>query len=241
MSVYEKRYPSQLSGGEKQRIALARSLAKRPKVVLLDEPMAALDKNLRERTQIELVNIQEQIGVTFIMVSHDQEEAMSMSSRIGVVYNGKIVQTGTPTEIYEYPNSTYVAKFIGSINLFTGIVVEEHPTFSIVSPDNIDNYIMTTHSSIAPVGAHVSVAIRPEKITLSKQKPEDSMMYNWTSGHVEDIIYLGDVSTYYVRLHSGMLALATIANTVRATERLITWEDEVYLSWSAENCVILSM
>ncbi|GHU19856.1 polyamine-transporting ATPase [Alphaproteobacteria bacterium] len=239
MSGYNKRMPEQLSGGEKQRVALARSLVKHPKLVLLDEPMAALDKKLREQTQLELVNIQEMVGVTFVMVSHDQEEAMTMSSRIGLMNEGRILQVGEPTEIYEYPNSKYVANFIGSVNLFDGILVEEQSDHVIVKSTLMEKNLYITHSASVPVGAQISVAIRPEKVMLTTVPPKGE--YNWTNGVVEDIVYLGDVSIYHVRLQSGIKVLATVANLVRVAERPIQWEDEVFLYWKPENGIILSM
>ncbi|MDR2781395.1 MAG: polyamine ABC transporter ATP-binding protein [Holosporaceae bacterium] len=239
MSGYERRTPAQLSGGERQRVALARSLVKQPKLVLLDEPLAALDKKLRERTQLELVNIQEKVGVTFIMVSHDQEEAMTMSSRIGLMNEGRILQIGGPTEIYEYPNSKYVANFIGSVNLFDGIIVEEKFDHVIVKSTIIEKNLYITPSASVPVGAQISVAIRPEKVMLTDTQPDGE--YNWTNGTVKDIVYLGDVSIYHVRLRSGAIVFATVTNSVRAAERPIQWDDEVFLYWKAENGIILAM
>lgn len=239
MSGYEKRKPHQLSGGERQRVALARSLVKQPKLVLLDEPLAALDKKLRERTQLELVNIQEKVGVTFVMVSHDQEEAMTMSTRIGVMNEGRIFQVGCPTEIYEYPNSKYVANFIGSINLFDGLIIEEKADYVIVKSTMLEKNLYVNHSASVPVGAQISVAIRPEKVMLSLEEPKGG--YNWTKGIVQDIAYLGDVSIYYVKLKSGKIVLATVANLVRVAERPIQWDDEVYLHWKPENGIVLAV
>lgn len=239
MSGYETRKPHQLSGGEKQRVALARSLVKQPKLVLLDEPLAALDKKLRERTQLELVNIQEKVGVTFIMVSHDQEEAMTMSTRIGVMNEGRILQVGGPTEIYEYPNSKYVADFIGSVNLFDGLIMEEQSDHVIVRSTTLENDLYVNHSASVPVGAQISVAIRPEKVMLSPEEPKAK--YNWTVGIVQDIAYLGDVSIYYVKVNSGAIVLATVANLVRAAERPIQWEDKVFLYWKPESGIVLAV
>jgi putrescine transport system ATP-binding protein len=206
---------------------------------LLDEPLAALDKKLRERTQLELVNIQEKVGVTFIMVSHDQEEAMTMSSRIGLMNEGRILQVGGPTEIYEYPNSKYVANFIGSVNLFDGIIVEEEFDHVIVKSTVIEKNLYVTPSASVPVGAQISVAIRPEKVMLTDEQPEGE--YNWTGGIVKDIVYLGDVSIYHVKLRSGTVVFSTVTNSVRAAERPIQWDDEVFLYWKAENGIILAM
>ena len=239
LSGYEKRYPDSLSGGEKQRVALARSLAKKPKVVLLDEPMAALDKQLRERTQLELVNLQEQIGVTFIMVSHDQEEAMTMSTRIGVMHEGKLVQIGTPSSVYEYPNSAYVAKFIGSINMLYGTVTKEGQEYTEIESSAVQSKIVAPTHNPAQMDMNVCVAVRPEKISLSKEPPSD-MTCNWARGIVQDIVYLGDVSTYYVLLDSGLIMLSTLANTTRTIDMQIYWDDEVYMSWKADNSVLLT-
>jgi putrescine transport system ATP-binding protein len=239
MVGYEKRKPDQLSGGEKQRVALARSLVKQPKLVLLDEPLAALDKKLRERTQLELVNIQEKVGVTFVMVSHDQEEAMTMSTRIGLMNEGHILQVGGPTEIYEYPNSRYVANFIGSVNLFDGIIIEEQSDHVVIKSTTVEKNLYISHSASVPVGAQISVAIRPEKVMLTVLPPKGD--YNWTKGTVKDIVYLGDVSIYHVKLTSGMIVLATVANLVRAAERPIQWEDEVFLYWKPENGIVLAI
>lgn len=239
MSGYEDRKPDQLSGGERQRVAIARSLVKQPKLVLLDEPLAALDKKLREKTQLELVNIQEKVGVTFIMVSHDQEEAMTMSSRIGLMNEGRILQVGIPNEIYEFPNSRYVANFIGSVNLFDGIIVEERSDHVVVKSTAMDKNLYISHSAAVPVGAQISIAIRPEKVMLSTEKPTGE--YNWTSGIVKDIAYLGDVSIYHVQLMSGMIVLATVPNLVRVAERPIQWEDKVFLQWKPENGIVLAI
>ncbi len=241
MLPYAKRKPSQLSGGEKQRVALARSLVKHPKLVLLDEPMAALDKKLRESTQLELVNIQDKVGVTFIMVSHDQEEAMTMSTRISLMHEGRILQIGTPTEIYEYPNSKYVANFIGTVNIFDGMVIESTSDHVIVQSETLGNNMYIGYSASVPTGVNVHVAIRPEKVKISKELTRSSSEYNWTRGIVQDIVYLGDVSIYYVKLKSEKIVLATVTNTVRAAERQIQWDDDVFLSWNPENGIVLTM
>lgn len=239
MRGYEDRKPHQLSGGERQRVALARSLVKQPKLILLDEPLAALDKKLRERTQLELVNIQEKVGITFIMVSHDQEEAMTMSSRIGLMNEGRILQVGVPTEIYEYPNSRYVANFIGSVNLFDGIISEERSDHVVVRSSAMEHPLYISHSAAVPVGAQISIAIRPEKVMITTKAPGGE--YNWTKGVVKDIVYLGDVSIYHVQLASQAIVLATVTNLVRAAERPIQWEDEVFLYWKPENGIVLAI
>ncbi len=238
MTPYAKRKPEQLSGGQKQRVALARCLAKKPKLVLLDEPLGALDKQLREKTQFELVNIQETLGVTFIMVTHDQEEAMTIATRIGVMEEGRIRQVGTPTEIYEYPNSLYVADFIGEMNIFEGFVVEDEPDHVLVQSPKAGCELYVSHSTSAPAGAQVSVAIRPEKVRISLEPFAGKR--NNTQGIVREIAYLGDVSVYHVQIASGMVVLATVTNQVRLAERDINWDDQVYLSWRPESGVVLT-
>jgi putrescine transport system ATP-binding protein len=239
MQKYEARKPHQLSGGQRQRVALARSLVKRPKLLLLDEPLAALDKRLREQTQFELVNIQEKVGITFIMVTHDQEEAMTMSSRLGVMDHGRLSQIGTPNEVYEYPHSEYVADFIGSINKFEGRVIENETDHILVESEEAGCELYVSHSADAPVGSHVKVAIRPEKVMMATIPPEQKR--NATKGIVKDIGYLGDVSIYHVELESGKIVLATQPNLVRLAERTVTWDDEVYLLWRAENSIVLTL
>lgn len=238
MERFKTRKPSQLSGGQKQRVALARALAKRPKVLLLDEPLAALDKILREETQFELVNIQEELGLTFVMVTHDQEEAMTVSTRMGIMDHGRIRQVGTPSEIYEYPNSVFVAGFIGSVNLFEGVVVENEADHLLVQSEALEAELYISHTSSLPVGAQVQVALRPEKLVVKARGAEDKQ--NTARGEVEDIGYLGDVTIYHVRLPSGKVVLVTQPNMGRFKERSFTWEDAVTLSWKPENGVVLT-
>ncbi|PWC57300.1 ABC transporter ATP-binding protein [Azospirillum sp. TSH7] len=240
LSAFGKRRPHQLSGGQRQRVALARSLVKRPKLLLLDEPLGALDKKLRERTQFELVNIQEKLGVTFIVVTHDQEEAMTMSSRIAVMNHGVIAQVGTPTEIYEYPHSRFVAEFIGSINMFDGRVVSTDGDQVIVASEEAGCELLIAHATPAPAGSPVSVAIRPEKIALSKDPVAGGDGRNQTTGIVREIAYLGDVSIYLVQLPTGKTVRVTAPNVTRRTEMPITWEDEVTLTWRPFAGVVLT-
>ncbi len=238
LKAFAKRKPNQLSGGQRQRTALARSLAKQPKVLLLDEPLAALDKKLRDKTQFELVNIQEEVGVTFIMVTHDQEEAMTMSTRVGVMEQGRIRQVGAPREVYEYPNSRFSAEFIGSINLFDGLVVEEERDHALVRDEENDCTLYISHSASVPLGSQATVAIRPEKVTITKTPPKTDR--NFTKGEVEEIAYLGDVSIYHVRLKSGKLVMATVPNLQRGAALPIEWEEEVYLKWNSNSGIILT-
>ncbi len=238
MTNYTKRKPHQLSGGQRQRVALARSLVKRPKLLLLDEPLAALDQKLREQTQFELVNIQETVGITFVMVTHDQEEAMTVATRIGIMEEGHLRQVGTPNEIYEFPNSRYVANFIGSMNIFEGMVKEDESDYVIVHSDALGADIRISHFGNAPVGAQVHIAIRPEKITLTKH-PRKSQQ-NCVKGIVDDIGYLGDISRYYILLPNGKTLIATMPNLEREAEPPITWEDQVYASWQPENIILLT-
>lgn len=237
MADYRHRRPDQLSGGQKQRVALARSLVKRPKLLLLDEPLAALDRNLRERTQFELVNIQETVGVTFVMVTHDQEEAMTMSSRIGVMEDGQIKQIGEPHEVYEYPNSRFVADFIGANNIFDGVVVAEEKDHLRIDSEDFGCKVHVTHAEL-PLGSHVSIAIRPEKIMMSKKKPDKKE--NCVRGTIQDIAYLGDVSVYHVRIVLDHILMVTVANRYRLTDLDVTWGDTVYLFWQTESGVVLN-
>jgi putrescine transport system ATP-binding protein len=232
-----KRYPDQLSGGQKQRVALARCLAKQPRVLLLDEPMAALDKRLREKTQFQLVNIQEKVGITFIMVTHDQEEAMTMSTRLGIMRGGQVLQVGTPKEIYEYPNSQYVATFIGNANLLEGIVIETHQDHSVIRSEENNCLIYVSPASNTAVDSLVNISIRPEKILISKEPFE--VDYNILVGIVAEIAYWGDVSMYHIELPSKQIIQVMVPNLLRGAERPITWNDKVYLHWKPQNGVLL--
>jgi putrescine transport system ATP-binding protein len=239
MVQFSDRKPQALSGGQRQRVALARSIVKQPKLLLLDEPLAALDKRLREQTQFELVNIQERVGITFILVTHDQEEAMTMSSRMAIMKEGQIMQVGAPHDIYEFPNSKFVAEFIGSMNIFDGVVIEEEEDHVVVDSPEANCPILATHVGATPIGANISVAIRPEKVMMSKTQPSGNR--NCTKGIVREIAYLGDISIYYVELPSGKYIQSSLPNLLRLSERNVKWDDEVYLFWRAENCVLLSV
>ena len=191
---FAKRKPHQLSGGQRQRVALARSLVKRPKLLLLDEPLGALDKKLREHTQFELISLQDKLGVTFVVVTHDQEEAMTLASRIGVMNHGEIVQAGTPSEIYEFPSSKFVADFVGSVNMFEGKLIEDEPEYVRIAFEELGGTIYVSHGISAPPEAIVWAAVRPEKIFMSTAPPAGTD--NVVRGAVQDIAYLGDLSIY---------------------------------------------
>ena len=241
LSQFAKRKPHQLSGGQKQRVALARSLIKQPKVLLLDEPLAALDKRLRENTQFELMKIQEQLGVTFVVVTHDQEEAMTLSTRIAMMDAGRFVQIGTPTEIYEFPDSRLVANFIGSANMFEGRVTENGPDHVIVRSKQPECEYYIDHGISIREGTRVWVAIRPEKFRVSKSAPE-SQEYNQLKGIIDDIGYLGQLSIYRIRLGDGTIIKITSPNLSRPKDGVLAldWEDEVYLDWDPSSVVVLT-
>ncbi|MEN9842283.1 MAG: polyamine transporter ATP-binding protein [Pseudomonadota bacterium] len=236
LGAYAKRKPHQLSGGQQQRVALARSLAKRPKLLLLDEPLGALDKKLREQTQFELVNIIEKVGVTVVMVTHDQEEAMTMASRIAVMSKGRVLQVGSPEDIYEHPASRFVADFIGSVNLFDGKL----------TTDEVDRCAATTgigeihvgHGVSGSLNMPVAVAVRPEKIEISKNRPTD-VSYNLFSGRVKEIAYFGSYNSYIVQASNGQKVKITEANTSRHDLSDITWEDDVFFWWGDRAGVVL--
>lgn len=238
MPALGRRKPHQLSGGQKQRVALARALVKRPKLLLLDEPLAALDKKLRERTQFELVNIQEKVGITFILVTHDQEEAMTMASRIAIMRDGRLEQLGTPSEIYEYPNSRFTADFIGQVNLFEGVLREDATSHAVIDSPEAGGTIYLDHAVPGMEGATLWVALRPEKLLLSTERPDQP--HNCCRGVIDEIGYLGHLSTYHVRLDSGKLVRVTEPNTQRHAEPRLTWEQPVWLSWQAAAAVVLN-
>ena len=240
LTPFAKRKPHQLSGGQRQRVALARSLAKKPKVLLLDEPLGALDKKLREETQFELSDLQVDLGLTFVIVTHDQEEAMTLADRIAVMDHGKIVQIGTPSEIYEQPNSRYVADFIGNINLLEGKVVAADGATIRLECGGTGAIVDVDQQEVqARVGDTAWFAVRPEKIGVSVTAPADTSV-NAIPGEVWDIGYLGDISIYHVRLQTGATLKATVANQTRLVERPITWEDKIWLTWSRDGGVVLT-
>ncbi|MCW2473485.1 putrescine ABC transporter ATP-binding subunit PotG [Candidatus Symbiopectobacterium sp. NZEC151] len=239
MQEFAGRKPHQLSGGQRQRVALARSLAKRPKLLLLDEPMGALDKKLRDRMQLEVVDILERVGVTCVMVTHDQEEAMTMAGRIAIMNRGKFVQIGEPEEIYEHPTTRFSAEFIGSVNMFEGLLKERQDDALIIqSPGLVHPLKVNTDVSVVD-GVPVHVALRPEKIMLCEEVPEDGC--NFAVGEVVHIAYLGDLSIYHVRLNSGQIISAQLQNAYRYRKGAPTWGDEVRLYWEADSCVVLTV
>lgn len=231
------RKPHQLSGGQRQRVALARALAKHPKILLLDEPLGALDKKLRERTQFELVNIQERLGITFITVTHDQEEAMTMSTRIALMNEGRLEQVDSPRRIYEFPATRYAANFIGSVNLFNGYVVSHENDMVLIHSDEADADLLVHHSQLLTPEMDVTVAIRPEKITVRDHFVDEP---NSLNGIIKEIAYLGDVSIYHVELVTGKRVLFTQPNVLALAEQPLTWEQEVSLTWSAYSCGVLT-
>lgn len=232
-----ERKPHQLSGGQRQRVALARALAKHPKILLLDEPLGALDKKLRERTQFELVNIQERLGITFITVTHDQEEAMTMSSRIALMNEGRLEQVDSPRRIYEFPASRYAANFIGSVNLLDGYVVSHENDMVLIRSDEAGADLLVHHSQPLSIDMDVTVAVRPEKVTVRDHYIDEP---NSLNGIVKEIAYLGDVSIYHVELQSGKRVQFTQPNVLALAEQPLTWEQEVSLTWSAYSCGVLT-
>ncbi|MBT6118492.1 MAG: TOBE domain-containing protein, partial [Rhodospirillaceae bacterium] len=235
---FASRKPHQLSGGQRQRVALARALVKHPKLLLLDEPLAALDKKLREQTQFELVNIQERVGITFIVVTHDQSEAMTLSTRMAVMNEGRIVQVGTPSEVYEYPGSRFVADFIGSVNLIEGRVLRIEGENAVIEAEALDGELRAEGGAGIATGDPVAIAVRPEKLAIGKAAP--SAGENTVCGVIDEIAYQGDISIYQVRLPSGTIMRVTAPNRERSTRRALTWEDEVYLSWQPDASILLT-
>lgn len=235
------RKPDQLSGGQRQRVALARGLAKRPRILLLDEPLGALDRKLRERTQFELVNLQEQIGTTFILVTHDQEEAMTMSDRIAVMRTGRIQQIGSPRQVYEYPNSRYVADFVGTANLLSGEVVANTDGIARIRLADTGTLVQVSAAS-APVkqGDKVTAMVRPEKLRAITDQTPGSGETNRLSGVVEDIAYLGDMSIYHVQVSGGPRIQVSQANRHHTGEAPVTWGDTIHLTWHPDDGVVLT-
>ncbi len=238
MADLGKRKPDQLSGGQRQRVALARSLAKQPKLLLLDEPLGALDRKLREHTQFELMNIQERVGTTFVLVTHDQEEAMTMASRLAVMNQGAIAQVSTPAGLYEYPATRFVAEFIGSTNLIEGRIASQDEDTGLVRVhcDALEADILARHADPIPIGTPVTISVRPEKIDVHETMPHAD---NVAVGQVVEIAYLGDVSIYQVKTASGAVIRVQETHIARSSEPHYDWDDTLYLSWEAGSAVVL--
>lgn len=234
-----KRKPDQLSGGQRQRVALARALAKQPKILLLDEPLGALDKRLREHTQFELMRIQESVGTTFIMVTHDQEEAMTMASRLAVMDHGRIVQVSTPAALYEYPATRFVAEFIGAVNIFEGRIASQDIAAGTVrvASDAFGGEMLARHADPIPLGTQVSVAVRPEKIDVHEEARPTAD--NVAHGKVVEIAYLGDVSIYQVKTDGGAIIRVQETHIARSSEPHYEWDDLLYLTWDASSAIVL--
>ncbi len=237
MAAFGRRRPSQLSGGQQQRVALARSLVKRPKLLLLDEPMSALDKQIRQQTQIELTRILEQVGVTCMMVTHDQEEAMTMADRLAVMTEGMIVQCGTPHDVYEYPASRFVASFIGTTNLFDGVIVEDEPDHIVLESEALAQRLYINHGVNEPLGMSVTASIRPEQIAVSRQPP--SLAHNWSAGTVSHVAYMGSHTLYQIALPAGNLVQASVPSLILADGDAPALGDEVFIRWSADAATVL--
>jgi putrescine transport system ATP-binding protein len=238
----EERKPEQLSGGQKQRVALARSLARRPRVLLLDEPLAALDKKLRESTQLELMELQRRLGMTFVIVTHDQEEAMTVADRIGVMDAGRLEQVATPRQLYEAPASRWVAEFVGDVNIFEGQTASRQASRLMIATKDA-GMIVVAEPAQPITKSLVCVAIRPEKVKLSRRGPvsdaDNSHAINRLEGVVTDVSYLGGVTSYKVKLDSGAVLRSSMANTARididayhASQRVVAW-------FTPDDCVVL--
>jgi len=242
LGKFAQRKPHQLSGGQQQRVALARSLAKKPQLLLLDEPLGALDKKLREETQIELVNIIEEVGVTCVMVTHDQEEAMTMASRIAVMSEGRLLQVGAPGEIYETPATRFVADFIGNVNLMDGTLAVDEPDHVQVACADCSHHV--GHGITGTEGMPVTVALRPEKIRIGREAisaPGDAPpQFNRVRGTIKDMSYFGSYTVYHLQLASGQILKVSTSNAERHREHPLTWGDEAWASWSPTSPVVLT-
>ena len=241
-----QRMPDQLSGGQRQRVALARALVKKPKVLLLDEPLSALDAKLREAMRFELSQLQQKVGITFIMVTHDQDEALAIASRIAVMHKGAIAQLGTPSDLYEFPASRFVADFIGSVNMFEGTLIKDEPDEAIVScPELGPHAVYLPHAVPGSVNAQVFVAVRPEKMTLHKDSTtppnasECPAGHNVAKGTIKEISYLGNLSTFHVELANGRLLRVTRSNRSRYDQENFGWNETVWVTWAGSSPVVL--
>lgn len=236
LEQFANRKPHQISGGQRQRVALARSLAKAPKLLLLDEPLGALDAKLRQDTQFELMDIQEKTGTTFVIVTHDQEEAMTVASRVAVMDHGRIIQADTPARIYEMPGSVYVADFIGDVTIIEGKATASGNGYDIAFAEDQPALHAKTDAQLSN-GQSCHLAIRPEKVTITAERPDG--VANAIQGTIHDIAYLGNLSTYHVQLPTGQIVKSQTANTRRLSARPFTWEDKVWLSWTDTAGVLL--
>jgi spermidine/putrescine ABC transporter ATP-binding subunit len=240
------RMPDQLSGGQRQRVALARALVKKPKVLLLDEPLSALDAKLRETMRFELSQLQQKVGITFIMVTHDQDEALAIASRIAVMNKGAIAQLGAPPDLYEFPSTRFVADFIGSVNMFEGKLIKDNPGEAIVACPDLEPYaIHVPHAVPGQETSRVWVAIRPEKMSLHKDAdgplpvPESAAAYNITKGEIKDVSYLGDKSIFHVLLASGRLIRISSPNRSRWDRDNFHWGEKVWVSWAGSSPIVI--
>lgn len=241
LSALGKRKPHQLSGGQRQRVALARALIKKPKVLLLDEPLAALDKKLREQTQFELMNLQYELGITFVVVTHDQEEAMTLSSRVAVMNEGRFIQIGTPSQVYESPNNKFVADFFGTINFFNATVQNANQDSKVLCAtlEKTGTKLDAKFDGNIHAGDQITIAVRPEKISITKNNPEGENL-TVTKGVVEDLAYYGNRSIYRIRSQSGRIIQVSAQNFARSEQLALEWDDEVYLSWNSSCNVVLT-
>lgn len=237
MGGYARRKPHQMSGGQQQRVALARSLVKRPKLLLLDEPMSALDKQIRQKTQIELARILDQVGVTCIMVTHDQEEAMTMAHRLAVMSEGQIIQSGTPQDVYTFPNSRFVAGFIGSTNLFTGTIVVDEADHVLIESADLPRPLYVNHGISEPLGMEIHVSVRPEHIRVQRTPPDADA--NWGHGMVSHVAWMGSYARYQIRLDSGLVLEATVPGQMLAQADAPGVDEEVFACWSSDSATVL--
>ena len=239
MEGFAARRPAQLSGGQRARVALARALAKRPKLLLLDEPLSALDKNLREAMQFELVNIQERTGTTFVIVTHDQEEAMTMATRLAVMDRGTLAQVGTPGEVYEFPNSRFTAEFLGTANILEGVVEGIDGEGLRIGSSELDFDILAEAITARPLGSRVFVAVRPERMQIARTAPGTPLADNRLVGRVRDIAYYGDYFMFHVVTEGGKEVRVSAPNLKRVTERPADWDDTVAITWDRQASVVL--